>query len=222
MTVLVISTHPDDETLGCAGTLLKHRANGDQVYWLIVTEATEPRWSAEVIKRKATEVETVAKAFDVEQFFKLGFPTVKLDQIPQDELMGKIKEVVSKVGPETVYLVHGNDVHTDHQAVFTASMSVLKPVYMAELGVRRILCYETLSSTEAAPPRQGRIFLPNVFSDISPYLESKIDVMKLYETELHEDPLPRGPSAIRALARYRGATIGVEYAEAFQMMRELV
>jgi len=222
MTVLVISTHPDDETLGCAGTLLKHRATGDDVYWLIVTEATEPRWPAEVIKRKATEVETVAKAYEMEQFFKLGFPTVKLDQVPQDELMEKIREVVSKVEPETVYMVHGNDVHTDHQAVFTASMSVLKPVYMAELGVRRILCYETLSSTEAAPPQQDRTFLPNVFSDISPYLESKIDVMKLYETELHEDPLPRGPSAIRALARYRGATIGVEYAEAFQMMRELV
>jgi LmbE family N-acetylglucosaminyl deacetylase len=222
MTVLVISTHPDDETLGCAGTLLKHRAEGSKLFWLIVTAASDPRWPKEVINRKSAEVETVAQALEVEQFFKLGFPTAGLDRVPLDELIGRVKEVVSKVKPETVYLVHGGDIHTDHQAVFKATMSVLKPFYMTELGVRRILCYETLSSTEAAPPRQDQVFLPNVFSDISNYLESKIDIMNLYETEVHADPLPRGPSAIRALARYRGATIGVEYAEAFQMMRELV
>jgi LmbE family N-acetylglucosaminyl deacetylase len=113
-------------------------------------------------------------------------------------------------------------VHTDHQTIFTATMSVLKPCYMAGLGVRRVLCYETLSSTEAAPPQLTRAFVPGVFCDITPYLERKIEILGFYETEAQADPLPRGQSAIRALARYRGATIGVQYAEAFMLVRELM
>jgi LmbE family N-acetylglucosaminyl deacetylase len=222
MRVLAISAHPDDETLGCAGTLLKHRAAGDSLYWLIATQAHEPQWSGKVIEHKAAEVERVAEAYGIEEYFKLGFPTVRLDVAPQADLIECIHDVVSKATPQLVYLVHGGDVHTDHQAVFTATISVLKPFHMARLGVRRVLCYETLSSTDAAPPQLERTFMPNVFSDITPYLERKIEIMGLYETEVQRDPLPRGPSAIRALARYRGATIGVEYAEAFMLIRELM
>jgi LmbE family N-acetylglucosaminyl deacetylase len=222
MRVLAISAHPDDETLGCAGTLLKHRAAGDSVYWIIATQAQEPQWSGKVIEHKAAEVERVAEAYGIEEYFKLGFPTVRLDVAPQADLIERIHDVVSKTTPQLVYLVHGGDVHTDHQAVFTATISVLKPFHMARLGVRRILCYETLSSTDAAPPQLERAFMPNVFSDITPYIGRKIEVMNLYKTEAHPDPLPRGPSAIRALARYRGATIGVEFAEAFMLIRELI
>lgn len=221
MKVLAISAHPDDETLGCGATLLKHRQGGDDLFWLIATEAHEPQWSAEMVIRKAAEVESVAQAYRIEQFFKLGFPTVQLDTIPQTDLIDRIREVISRVKPEIVYLVHAGDVHTDHQAVFTATLSALKAFHVARLGVRRLLCYETMSSTEAAAPRLDRAFMPNVFSDITPFIDSKIKVMKLYESEAQGDPLPRGPSALRALARYRGATIGVEYAEAFVLVREL-
>ncbi|MFQ5801301.1 MAG: PIG-L deacetylase family protein [Candidatus Methylomirabilales bacterium] len=221
MQILVISIHPDDETLGCGGTLLKHRAADDCLYWLIITQTYKSQWSAEMIERKAAEVEQAAQAYEMEQYFKLGFPTVLLDTIPQADLIGRIRDVISEVKPELIYLVHYGDVHTDHHAVFTAIMSVLKPSYMTHLGVRRVLCYEILSSTEAAPPQLGRAFMPNVFSDITPYIERKIEIMDLYQTERQPDPLPRGPSAIRALARYRGATVGVDYAEAFMLVREI-
>ena len=221
MRVLAISVHPDDETLGCGGTLLKHRATGDILFWLIATQTYEPQWSAEMIARKAAEVEQVAEVYGMERNFALGFPTVRLDTVPQADLIGRIRDVISEVKPEIVYLVHDGDVHTDHHAVFTATMSVLKPFYMARLGVHRVLCYEILSSTEAAPPQLDRAFMPNVFCDITPYIERKIAVMALYETEAQQDPLPRGPSAIRALARYRGAIIGVDYAEAFVLIREV-
>jgi len=219
--VLAISVHPDDETLGCGGTLLKHRAAGNDLFWLIVTQTHEPQWSAETIEHKAAEVEKVAKAYQMEQYFKLSFPTVRLDTVPQADLIERIRDVMSKIKPEVVYLVHGGDVHTDHHAVFTATMSVLKPSYMSTFGVRRVLCYETLSSTEAAPSQLDRAFMPNIFSDITPYIERKIEIMSLYQSEAQSDPLPRGPSAICALARYRGATIGVEYAEVFMLIREL-
>jgi len=222
MRVLVISSHPDDETLGCGGTLLKHQAAGDRLFWLIVTQGYEPKWSKEIIERKAVEVEQVAGAYGMQQHFRLDFPTARLDTVPLVDLIGHIRNVISEIRPELVYVTHDGDVHTDHHAVFTATMSVLKPFYMDRFGVRRVLCYETLSSTEAAPPHLDRTFMPNVLSNIAPYIERKIEIMALYETEVQHDPLPRGPSAIRALARYRGATIGVEYAEAFMLIRELM
>lgn len=219
--ILAIAVHPDDETLGCGGTLLKHAAQGDELHWLIVTQAHEPQWPADLIARKAAEVEKVAAAYGVHRFYKLGFPTTQLDTTPQADLINAIREVVDKVRPETVYLVNRSDVHTDHHAVFLAAMSVLKAFYMGKFGVRRVLAYETLSSTEAAPPLPERVFIPTVYSDITPYIERKIEIMGLFESEAQPELSPRGGSAIRALARYRGATVGLEYAEAFMLIREI-
>lgn len=164
----------------------------------------------------------MAKAYGAEKYFELGFHTGRLDVVPQAELIDKIRSTISEVKPHAVYITHEGDVHSDHRAVFSATMSVLKPFYMAEFGVSKVLSYETISSTEAAPGGPDRAFVPNVFSDITPYTDRKLEIMGLYESEVQPDPMPRGPSAIRAQARYRGAAIGVEYAEAFKLVRELV
>ena len=219
--VLVISVHPDDETLGCGGALLRHRANGDRLFWLIVTQSFPPRWPDEVVASKAVEVQRVAEAYGMEQTEKLGLPTTKLDALPQSELIDGIRRVVADIRPEVVYLVHDGDVHSDHHVVFQATLCVLKAFYMRQMGVRRILSYETLSSTEAAPPQFARQFVPTVFQDITPHLDRKVEIMAIYASEAQSDPMPRGPDAIRALARYRGATIGVKYAEAFMLIREV-
>ena len=221
MNVLAISAHPDDETLGCGGTLLKHRDNGDAIFWTVATVCHEPQWSAEVIERKAVEVQRVADAYHA-TLFKLGFLNAQLDKVPVGELMKPIEKIVDDVRPEIVYLLHGGDIHTDHYSLFNASMSVLKPFYMKRRGVRRVLSYETLSSTDAAPTGGGgRMFLPNAFSDITSHVDEKVAIMGMYETEIHAEPMPRSPSAIRALARFRGSTISTEYAEAFSLVREL-
>ncbi len=221
MKILVISPHPDDETLGCGGTLLRHKAEGAELNWIVVTETYAPKWSADLVERKAKEVDDVGKAYGMHKVRKLGFPTIQLGEISLSVLMDKIREAIEEICPETVYLVHAGDVHTDHHAVFTATMSVLKTFYMSKMGVKRILCFETLSSTEAAPALSHRLFIPNMYSDITPYIEDKIAIMGKYETEAQPDPFPRGFSAIRALARYRGASIGVDYAEAFMLIREI-
>ena len=221
MKVLAIAAHPDDETLGCGGTLLKHKAAGDNIFWLIATEAYSPKWPQEVILEKSNEVSDIAEAYGMENYFKLGFHSGQLDTIPFTELMDRVQDVITKVSPDTVYLVHHRDVHTDHQILFTAAMSVLKPIHMATHGVKRVVSFETLSSTEAAVSGTNSTFSPNIFGDITPYMERKIDILEMYKSESQHDPLPRGPSALRALARVRGATIGVEYAEAFMLVREL-
>jgi LmbE family N-acetylglucosaminyl deacetylase len=222
MNVLVISAHPDDETLGCGGTLLKHIERGDRISWVVVTEAFQPDWSEEVIRRMTRQVESVARAYPVEKTFKLGFHTTRLDSLPIGQIIEAIRSVAEVVRPNIVYVVNGGDVHSDHRIVFAATMSVFKPLYMQRLGVNRILSYETISSTDAGVSQLCAPFLPTVFSQITGFMDRKIEIMQLYETEIQPDPLPRGPSALRSFARFRGATVGVEYAEAFMLLRELI
>ncbi len=222
MRILAISAHPDDETLGAGGTLLRHKSEGHSLLWLVVTTAHEPHWTAETIRAKKIEIDKVAAAYGIQQQFSLGFPTGRLDTIALADLMNGIGKAIEEVQPEIVYVVHGGDIHSDHRAVHNATMSVLKPFHMRRLGVRRILSYEVLSSTEAAPAQQDLAFNPHTFSDISPWIEEKVKILSFYETERQGENMPRHPSTVRALARYRGATIGVEHAEAFTMIRELI
>ncbi|OGW92353.1 MAG: hypothetical protein A3D28_02735 [Omnitrophica bacterium RIFCSPHIGHO2_02_FULL_63_14] len=219
MKVLVVSAHPDDETLGCGGTIVKHVRAGDEVYWLIATAPVGPPWSAEQRTRERRVVEVIAKAYGMKRFFALDLPSAGLDQVPVSQLVEAVRGVVEQVNPQVVYTVSPADVHTDHQRVFEALGIVLKP--FKNWAVRRVLAYECLSSTDAAPPVSSRVFVPTAYSDISASVEDKLAIMRLYESEVQPEPLPRSESAIRALARYRGATIGRQYAEAFMVIREL-
>ena len=221
MRVLVIAPHPDDETLGCGGTLLKHVAAGDSVSWVIVTKAHEPRWPAEVIERRERQIEQVSATYGFAKRFRLSFPAGRLDAVSLEDLMDSINEIVIEVRPDWIYTVHAGDVHSDHRAVFDATMSAVKSFNSASKGVSRLLSYETISSTDATPPTPATVFLPNVYCDITPFLERKLEIVSLYEGEVHPYPLPRALESIRALARFRGATIAAEYAEAFMLLREL-
>ena len=222
MRVLAVSAHPDDETLGCGGTLLKHRAAGDDVHWLIASSRTQPRWSVAEVAERRRQIENVAAAYGVEKVAELGHPDAGLDLVPMADLVEGIDAVLAEVRPEVVYVVHGGDVHSDHVLVHTATMSALKAFRMASFGVRRLLAFETLSSTDAAVQDPRHAFLPTVYSDISGFLEQKCSVLQHYSTELQDAWLPRSRSAVSALARVRGAAVGVEHAEAFVLLRELV
>ena len=221
MRILVVAPHPDDETLGCGGTLLKHRSEGDGLYWLIATKAHEPQWTAEVLSQKEGEITQVTEAYGFKEVFRLGFPTIRLDAVPLSEIITGITGAVEQARPDVVYLNHSGDIHSDHRAVFEAAMSALKPFYSQKHGVRRILSYEILSSTDAMPPDPARSFIPNIFTNITEFIDSKLEIMSLYKSEVQPYPLPRAAESIRALARYRGSTIGVEYAESFRLIREV-
>jgi N-acetylglucosamine malate deacetylase 1 len=221
MRVLVIAPHPDDETLGCGGTLLKHISAGDSVSWVIATKTYEPRWPAEDIARREQYIEQVSSAYGFAQKFHLSFPAARLDTVPLEELLKSIHEIVNEVKPDWIYTVHSGDIHSDHRVVFQATMSAVKSFSSATHGVRRLLSYETISSTDAMPPGATTGFVPNVYCDISPFIERKLEIMSLYQSEVHPYPMPRALESIRALARFRGATVASEYAEAFVLLREL-
>jgi len=219
MKVLVIAPHPDDEVLGCGGTMVKHVSEGDEVYLCVVTKAYPPDWPEDEIKERRDEVVRANKILGTKKTYFLDLPTVKLDTIPQKELNETIAEVVNESQPEIVYVPHGGDVNNDHRLVFEAAMVAIRP--KPALAIKKILCYETLSETEWAAPLAENAFMPNVYVDISGVLATKLKAMSEYKSELKEFPHPRSLEAISALAKVRGATTGVEAAEAFMLMREI-
>jgi len=215
--ILVFVPHPDDEVLGCGGTIAKHTKSGDEVYLCIVTKAYTPDWSEEFMKNRPKEVEKANKILGIEKTYFLDYPTVKLDTIPQKELNESISKVVNEVDPDIVYIPHKGDLNKDHRLVFEASLVATRP---ANYKVKRILSYETLSETEWGQPIEP--FIPNVYVDISETFVTKIEAMKAYESELKQYPHPRSLEIVEALAKKRGSEVGVKFAEAFILVRELV
>jgi LmbE family N-acetylglucosaminyl deacetylase len=219
MRILVIAPHPDDEVLGCGGTIAKHASAGDEVYLCIATKAYPPDWSEDEIPRRKQEVLRVNEILGIRKTHFLDFPTVRLDTIPQKELADSISKFVDEVKPEVVFIPHKGDANQDHRLVFEAAMVVTRP--KPALGIKKVLCYEVLSETEWAAPSVENTFIPNVYVDISETVETKLKAMSEYKSELKEFPHPRSLKAISALAKVRGAAAGVDAAEAFMLVREV-
>jgi len=217
MKVLVIAAHPDDEVMGAGGTIVKHAQHGEDVYLCIVTRAYTPDWSEEVIKEKRKEAIAASKILRIKKAYFCDLPTVMLDTIPQKNLNEHISKIVKEVQPDIVYTTNKGDLHSDHRFVFEATMVAVRPV--SNTSVKRVLSYETPTLT---PPFPERAFLPNVYIDISDTLRFKIKAMSVYKTELKEYPHPRSLEAISVYAKKRGLEIGVDAAEAFALIREIV
>lgn len=219
MIILIIAPHPDDEVLGCEGTIVKHNLSGDEVHLCIVTKAYPPEWSEDEIKERKEEVLRVNQILGIRKTHFLDFPTVKLDTVPHKELDEAITRVANEVQPEVVYIPHRGDVNKDHRLVFDAAMVAVKP--KPGSAIRKVLSYEILSETEWGAPFVENAFIPNVYVDISETLEIKLKAMSEYKLELKEFPHPRSLEAISTLAKIRGSTTGVRAAKAFMLVREI-
>lgn len=218
MKTIIVAPHPDDEVLGAGGTLLRRKAEGSVVGWVIVTTITaELGFSDEKIKQRSDEIKRVSELFGFDAVFELNFPTTQLDKIPTSDLVAEFSNVFNAFEPEEVFVPHPADVHTDHGVVFNAVASCTK--WFRYPSVKRVLSYETLSETDfGLGPERG--FRPNSFVNIEPYLEEKLRAMDIYVSELGDFPFPRSHEAIRALATLRGAASGFKAAEAFELLRE--
>lgn len=213
MKVLVYAPHNDDEVLGVGGTIAKHIANGDEVYVCEVTASL-------VESRKQLmqdEARRVHRYLGVKETIFLNFPTVELPHVETRKFNNAVTEVVTRIQPEIVYIPFSGDMHRDHAMVAEAAMVAVRPI--AAPYVKTVLAYETLSETGWHYPSADKAFIPNVFIDITGFIDNKTTAMEMYEAQLKEDPHPRSAEGIRALAKFRGGTIGVSYAEAFMCIR---
>lgn len=217
--IVVVTPHPDDETLGCGGAILKHIENGDKVFWLIITAMGASYDEGKRLKR-AKELEMVAELYSFEKKIELGFEAAKLDQISDGLLIGKISDAFQAVQPNVIYVPYPSDIHSDHKAVFDATMACTK--WFRYPSVEKVLAYETLSETDFTINPDANGFRPSVFINIEQYLDKKIEIMKVYESEISKFPFPRSEKAIQSLAYIRGATSGFEAAEAFMLLKERV
>ena len=220
MKILVIAPHPDDELLGPGGTLLRRKSEGAILGWVIMTKISEETgWSKNSVQERENEIEQVQKGLGVQpdHLFQLGFPTTKLDTFPIEELIAKVSELFHIFQPEEVFIPHRGDVHSDHRITFEVVSACTK--WFRYPSVKKVLAYETLSETEFGL-ESSLAFKPNVFVDITTYFEQKIELLKIYSSELGEFPFPRSETAIKALAQLRGSSSGFKNAEGFELLLE--
>lgn len=218
--VLVIAVHPDDESLGCGGTLLRHKNEGDNIFWCIVTAMTpEGGYSPEAIKKRDGEIKAVSRIFGSEPF-SLGFPAATLDSFSKSDLVTALSSVIQRIKPACVYLPFMGDVHSDHRVCFDAAWSCCKG-FRAPF-IKKILMMEVPSETDFAVPIPNSWFIPNLYVDITDFMDEKMKMLSCYPGESGIFPFPRSPENIRALAMMRGAVAGCMYAESFMLLREFV
>ena len=225
--VLVVVAHPDDEVLGCGGTIARHADAGDQVQVLIVAEGATSRQEQRNRNQAIDELSALAQAaqkagaiLGAKGVELLDLPDNRLDSLDRLDLIKQIEERISRHQPQVVYVHHAGDVNIDHRRLHEAVVTACRPT--PGQPVRRLLSFEVASSTEWQPPGSAPAFQPNWFVDISSQWPRKREALEAYASEMRPWPHARSIEALEHLARWRGAQVGVEAAEAFCLLRELV
>ncbi len=219
MNILVIAPHPDDEVLGCGGTIAKYASQGADVYVAIVTKGCVPLFSDELVERGREECCKADSYLGVKETIFMDFPAVMLEEVPRHELNEAFIKLIQDIKPEIVYLPHRGDMQLDHKMTVDAAMVALRPKY--KHVVKQIYAYETLSETGWDVPNVINEFIPNVYNDISGFLDKKLEALSVYKSQIADFPNARSLKAVEALAIYRGTTVGVEAVEAFSLIREI-
>lgn len=219
--VLVLAVHADDETLGCGGTLLKHKSCGDEIFWLIATSVSAGKYftKKDVLRRKA-EIKKTASMYGFEKVYQLGIPAMMADRVARKKMIDRISRIFNHVKPNIVYLPFRSDVHSDHRTVFEAAYSCTKA--FRHPFIKAVIMMETVSETEFAPKIRDSIFMANRFVNITDFMEKKLAIFRIYKSENGKHPFPRSAENIRALATFRGTSAGCRYAEAFMVMKEIM
>lgn len=217
--ILVIAPHPDDEVLGCGATIARFAKEGNKVYVLVVTRGAAKFYSDDKIVNVRNEALLAHKILGVTRTFFLDFPAPELDTVPLSDISREIAKVLLENKINTLYLPHRGDIHNDHRVVFNAGLVAARPV--GAYTVTEIYAYETLSETEWAAPFADDAFIPTCFVNVEDTLNTKMEAMKCFKSQLREFPNPRSLETIQSLAKFRGATIGFKAAEAFMIIRQI-
>ena len=215
----IIAPHPDDEVLGCGGTIARLADAGAEVHVVIVTRGCPPHFSDAYMDRVMAEADAAHAILGVRRTHRLDLPAAALDSLPVAELNARIGDQLARIAPDTLFVPFIGDIHLDHQAAFTAALVWARPRHRDTPA--RIFAYETLSETNWHAPGITPAFVPNCFVDISRQIDRKLSAFGAFETQLKVFPDERSIEAIRALAVSRGASVFCEAAEAFMAVRQI-
>ena len=216
MKILIFAPHNDDEVLGVGGTMARFAKEGHEVYVCEVTSDKNPQ----VVAMLKNEAKRAHKTLGVKDTYFLELPVIELKGVPVAEINKKVLDITRNICPDIIFIPHKGDMHRDHYEVSMAVMVAVRPVNLPNL--KAVYAYETLSETEWNIPTAENLFVPNVWVDITGYIDKKIEAMKCYESQIKDFPNPRSEKAIRALAEYRGSTICKNSAEAFMLIRQQI
>lgn len=217
---LFIAPHPDDEVLGCGAIIRKFaQTSGNDVYVLVMSRGTPKLYPEHKIVNVRNEALAAHKILGVKDTIFLDFHAPEMDNVPLADVSRSISEVIQKLRIDVLFIPHRGDIHNDHNVVFKAAVVAARPV--GNYTVKEIHCYETLSETEWAAPFGDDAFIPNYFINVTAQLPYKLEAMRCFKSQLKEFPNPRSLENIEALAKFRGATVGFERAEAFMTIRRI-
>lgn len=223
--VLVVAAHPDDEVLGCGGAIARHVANGDEVFTLILGEGCTSRQDVRDPLSRVNDLEHLKECawnansyLGVKKVFFGDLPDNRFDSVDLLAIVKLIEKIKAEVRPDIVYTHYGNDLNIDHKLCFDAVLTATRPI--AGESVKAIYSFEVLSSTEWQ--YFGNAFFPNIFIDISSYIDKKLEALNCYPTEMNEYPHPRSMRAVKLNAEMWGVKVGVSYAESMLLIRSLL
>lgn len=215
MNILVVSPHPDDETLGAGGSILKLRKE-HRIFWLNITDmSADLGYTEEQRAVRAMQIQRIREFYGFEGMKNLMLPTTKLGEVPDGEVIKKIGAYIDEIDANWIILPDYNDAHSDHKYVFDWCFACTK--VFRHPNIKIILTMEILSETNFGHPISP--FTPNYYIDISDTMEQKLQAVMIYDTEMEKHPFPRSLESIRALAMLRGSEAGVKFAEAFRMIK---
>jgi len=225
MKVLVVAAHPDDEVLGCGGTMARLAREGHAVHIAIMAEGITSRHSnrndahSGQLTRLHQQAHAAAAKVGAKDVLLFNLPDNRLDTVPLLDIVKLLEDLVQKLQPEVIYTHHPGDLNIDHGIVHRAVLTATRP--LPGQSVREIYAFEVPSSTEWAFQRLEPVFRANAFVDVSATLEAKLAGLACYDSETRQFPHPRSPEALRANAVRWGTVVGCEAAEAFELVRSV-
>ncbi|WP_165664145.1 PIG-L deacetylase family protein [Metapseudomonas otitidis] len=219
--VLVIAAHPDDEVLGCGGSIARHVAQGDEVHVAIMAQGLFSRGTPEEAEQQALR-DACAQAnrhLGVVGLECFDLPDNRLDGLDRLDVIKPVEALVDRIQPGIVYTHWSGDVNIDHRRLHEAVVTACRP--QPGHPVHTLLFFEIPSSTEWQVSQSAPQFWPTWFNDIEDTLEAKLQALDIYAMEMRAWPHPRSLRAVEHLARWRGASVGMQAAEAFVLGRRL-
>lgn len=216
--ILIIAAHPDDEILGCGGTILKYKEEKNiKIIFLTNGVSSRSKNKKDIDKRKK-ECLKLFKYLNIEKPVFLNFPDNQLDKIPLLRIVKKIEKIIKNYKPKIIFTHFENCLNIDHQITYKAVITACRP--LPSSSVKEILSFEVLSSSDWAI-FQKKQFQPNYFVKIDRQIKEKLKCLKFYKSELKKYPHSRSLNAIEALAKIRGSSSGNKFAEGFIIIRKI-